>query len=240
MGEKFEQAPNIFYDAIVFITPVVVLSFGVLIGVSGLHSLSGPVIKDIGAFSFVLILVAIIILGYEIGRLFEAISAPLVQVPLKFLNTKRWLLTSEDFAEYPIDVYKTLGLKETVDGRKGDKWVIYIFAYVVNPGIGSDLLKRYAWEKLSRSAACCYLLLTVTSLITHVVNIFVAEASRLKGFGHLWFTATAATLMIACSYEYYRRNAWNYDLLTKVTPVLQESRRLTELKAHPQSGDVEP
>ena len=166
-----------------------------------------------------------IVASYEYGRIAEALSAYLVQNPLKFLVKHTKFFNKEyknDFLKGREEIYKVLKLEEPYDGRKGDKWAIYLYAFSKNPLIGADLLKRYAWEKLSRNSAFTYAALLIISIGFIVRDVIVSQTFNYQSFqfGSLAYT-TACLIMVFLTYvEYYRRNVWNYDLLTKAIPVL--------------------
>jgi hypothetical protein len=222
MDERLEAAfPNVFYDLIVFVAPSVLLMTGVVAGLGGWPLVERGGIKvDIGATDVLIILLIFVFLGYEYGRLAEALSETLVGRPLRLLSARQLAFRSCDFnavltGKLPIDA--------PAENRKGSKWTIYFFATLVAPDIGRDLLKRYAWEKLSRSSAMTFALLLTCSVILLVLRFTsVADVHALGawGFGSIRYTAALAVLTMATYYEYYKRNCWNNDLLCKTLPVL--------------------
>jgi len=220
MDERVSSIPNAFYDLIVFVTPSILLVTGVSIGVSGVDW-----IGDLEAPGNLNTLVPVALLAvfgsYEYGRIAETWSAHVVQKPLGRL-AKLGILRNTDFLALHPYAYEQLGLPDAADGRPADKWVLYMFAFSRHAGIGGDLLKRYAWEKLSRSSAFTYALLFLASNI--VGGLYLIRAVDLPagkwGFGGWCFTLGSSLLVLATYVEYYRRNCWNYDLLMKVIPVL--------------------
>jgi hypothetical protein len=77
MDERLESAfPNIFYDLIVFVSPSVLLIAGVVAGFSGWPVLNGVMTRiDIGATDVFVVMLVLVFLGYEYGRLAEALSS---------------------------------------------------------------------------------------------------------------------------------------------------------------------
>lgn len=233
MVDRLGTIPNAFYDLIVFVTPSVVFAFGLLIGLDGVgwtHSLK---LSELGAVNLIGLLIAGLVASYEFGRIAEAWSAVLVQRPLSFLVKHTRLFQSPDFLSKYIDVYATLGISGTSDGRDGDKWVIYLYGFIASPGLGEDLLKRYAWEKLARSSAFSYLILFLISVSYGLGHLFakVPLPARSLGFGGVLYTVVTTILIVLTYVEYYKRNAWNHDLLIKTTPVLLEAMRVQQLSA---------
>lgn len=224
--------PNVFYDLIVFVTPSLTAALGVAFGATGTGWLHHLHLADVAVLNAIGFAVVALFLSYEYGRVAEAWSALLVQRPLKYLNRHvRWL-RNEDFCCDHVDLYDYLSLRKPADGRSGDKWVLYIFDALVSPAIGSDLLKRYAWEKLARSSAFTYVVLLLTSLLFAVlasISLVGLPAGSI-GFGGVWYTLAVAALALVATVDYFKRNAWNHDLLTRTAPVLIEARRLTEAR----------
>lgn len=219
------SVPNVFYDLIAFAPPTISLAIGGYVGF-GLWNVVSP--RDLGGWNVALILLALFFLSYEYGRSAEACSSLIVQWPLALLH--KWgLLRSRDFLDTLGDVEGTLGLKLKAGARPGGKWAVYFYALRVDPGVGSDLLKRYAWEKLSRSSAYTFALLLFTSVTIHIVRRWLpANVVGVWQFGTVWFDVTLLVLMIATYYEYYRRNCWNNDLIRKVLAVLSMNAKASD------------
>lgn len=217
--EGIKYIPNAFYDMMVFIVPTMqICAFGYI----GISSINISKFEDISGTSLVILILALILVSYEYGRMAEALSAYVVQGPLKFIGKHTRFFRNQDFMRDREEIYDVLGLDRCYDGRKGDKWAIYLFAFYKKPVIGSDLLKRYAWEKLARNSAFTYAILFFISLVR---GIYLC----VSGQGILWlpfdfgngaFTITCAVLVYLTYLEYYRRNIWNYDLLTKAIPII--------------------
>lgn len=220
MEDRVGSIPNAFYDLIVFVTPSLIFGLGVTVGLGGyrsLRNLEAP--SDLN--STVILVVLALVGSYEYGRIAEAWSANIVQRPLAWLM-RLGVLKNEDFLAVHPYAYQKLGLEESADGRAADKWVLYLFAFSEHAGIGGDLLKRYAWEKLSRSSAFTYCLLLFASLLTgslYLLGLVSLPAGR-WGFGGWVFTLATTILAMATFTEYYKRNCWNFDMLVKVMPVL--------------------
>jgi hypothetical protein len=222
--DRLGGIPNVFYDLIVFATPAVLLVAGLTVGLSGVDSLT-EADWSVSTSTFFLILGAIVFLGYEYGRAAEAWSAYLVQRPLLAIRKRTRLFSSADFCGSLEAEVAGLGLVQGT--RAGDKWTMYFFAFQVNPVLGADLLKRYAWEKLARSSALSLLLLSLAGgvwLLLMGVGL-ATERHGGFGFGSYEFLVALVPLTLASYIEYYRRNCWNTDLLKKVYPVLVEASR---------------
>jgi hypothetical protein len=213
--------PNIFYDLIVFVSPTVVLAAGLISGAGGWHLLV-QAFSGLAATALVVVLLGLVLLGYEYGRLAEALSSSLVAAPLRFLAKRHIFLHNSNFNMSLERECDLLPIWKELPQMRRDKWSLYFYASIVAPHLGRDLLKRYAWEKLSRSSAMTFLILASLSWI----RIFGSTMCLLNrqtqawGFGSVLYTTVATLFTIAVYYEYYQRNAWNNDLLCKTLPVL--------------------
>lgn len=218
-SDGLKYIPNAFYDMMVFVVPSVQFIVGTMIG---FNSFDIRRITNVSAESIIALTVLIMVFSYEYGRIAEALSAYVVQSPLKWLNKRGIIFRNQDFLKEREEIYKILGLTDCYDGRKGDKWAIYLYAFTKNTLIGSDLLKRYAWEKLSRNSAFTYFVLFLLSLIVIVIRYAPIHVDVFNdvSFGTILYTVTCFLLCIFTYIEYYRRNCWNYDLLTKSLPIL--------------------
>lgn len=230
MEEKLGSSiPNVFYDLIVFASSTALFLVGILLGV-GLFE--GDWYEGLGAANILLIFAALLFLSYEYGRIAEAWSAVIVQSPLAFLSKYLPFLGSPDFLAELDNVEESLKLESLPASRKGGKWVVYYYAMLVCPKLGTDLLKRYAWEKLSRNSAFTFCILMIISFVCRILLWCKVELS----FGEKWTFGTweysIPVLLMACItyYEYYRRNCWNNDLLRKVLTVLYKAEQLKNNK----------
>lgn len=224
--ERIGTIPNAFYDLIVFTTPTVLLALGLVVGLSGVDAVqdADPNLSALGVVGLAL---GILLAGYEYGRAAEAWSADVVQRPIRWLARRDWLFKNADFCGPLSREVEALGLQSIAGGRTGDKWTLYFYAFLVNEPLGSDLLKRYAWEKLSRSSALSLAILTGINMVWFVGEL-LGFANRVDGgfgFGSAELTGLTAVMTLGAYVEYYRRNCWNIDLLQKVTPVLLEARQ---------------
>ncbi len=218
-GDSLKYIPNAFYDMMVFIVPTTQLSVLCYIGLYGFDI---SWIKDVSGTILIIVVLSVVLLSYEYGRMAEALSAYLVQKPLQFLGKHTIFFAHPDFLKERDNIYTILGLTPCYDGRKGDKWAIYLYAFHQQPIIGSDLLKRYAWEKLSRNSAFTYAVLLIISLLYTIYTIANGNNIVWLPFriGSISFTMACTILTFLTYVEYYRRNIWNYDLLTKAIPIL--------------------
>jgi len=224
MDSKTVSIPNIFYDLIVFVSPSILLITGLIIGLNGFpitYVIDNKI--NIGAINFIFILFFFIFIGYEYGRLIEAISSILVSKPLKFLHKHKIFLNNPDFKIKLYKEYEALNLYKIEESEQnGGRWGIMFHASLVAPHIGLDLLKRYAWEKLSRSSALTFLILFITSIIFHYYRPSGLEQLVPNEwiFSSWSYTISVGILCMTTYYEYYQRNSWNNDLLKKILPIL--------------------
>ncbi|MDR0460798.1 MAG: hypothetical protein LBH62_05125 [Nitrososphaerota archaeon] len=230
--DGIKYVPNAFYDLMVFIVPTMLLAVGVWIGLAGF---SLDWVSSLNTSTLIILFVVCIVASYEYGRMAEALSAYLVQGPLMFMINNKVLTKlfnkkyKGDFLKGRKEIYQVLKLDEPYDKREGDKWAIYLYAFAKNSSIGADLLKRYAWEKLSRNSAFTYASLLIISIGFTMHNLIVTHSFNYQTFhfGSLWFTLACLVMVILTYVEYYRRNVWNYDLLTKAIPILMADIKST-------------
>jgi len=221
---KNPSVPNFFYDLIVFVSPSILLILGILIGVQewSIEFIKNN-FKNISTIDFIVVLSFMFYVSYEYGRLAEALSSPFVSDIVRFLHKKKVLKDSDFYLDLSNEIEK-IELPISLDNkRRNSKWTIYFYAILLAPHIGTDLLKRYAWEKLSRSSAFTFLLLFFISFVFVIFNLFkdFGMLCGKYGFSSFYFLIISFLLTIATFYEYYRRNSWNNDLLIKVLPILQ-------------------
>jgi len=232
------KVPNFFYDLIVFMTPSASLLIGIFwgLGISNSKNIivnSG--ISNVEGFDFLMVFIIVFIfflfLAYEYGRLVEVLSTWISSL-VKFLRQKKICFKKEkDFSICFKKEIEKLKLDKYLDDDRMDKWTIYFYAMRFQPSIGSDILKRYAWEKLSRSSAFTFGVLFVVSLLLSVPRIFCIKSflgycfldTGLFGFGSFAYTLTMLFFTIITVYEFYRRRCWNNDLLIKIIPVIMLS-----------------
>lgn len=231
MNSKSLGIPNFFYDLIVFVSPSILLLFGFTIGYSGWSfNMIKTLLPKFGALDMVLIILALLFIAYEYGRLAEAISHTAVTQIIKLFK-KLKLFKSEDYSVDFTSAVESLDLPiEIEESKKGNKWTIYFYALLYSPNIGQDLLKRYAWEKLSRSSAFTFLILFIVSVFYHLYFLFVekCDLTGKYGFGSWYFTLFSLLLVYVTYVEFYRRKCWNNDLLLKVLPILISAKKNAE------------
>jgi hypothetical protein len=216
--------PNFFYDVIVFLIPTVLFAIGLVFGMGWEPRVMEFVSSGkLDGWHSAWIITAIVLASYEYGRLAETFSDTLVGRPLRFLHKKGFLLRNKDFAKDLRNETVPLSLgNDKIGSRTGSKWSIYVFALVFTPSLGADLLKRYAWEKLARSSAfsCAVLGLTSVCVLAGALTLRKAGGPDPWQFGGLGYTAIAILCYIILCADFYKRNAWNQDLLITVVPVL--------------------
>ncbi|MDD4149170.1 MAG: hypothetical protein PHE33_04010 [Bacteroidales bacterium] len=229
------KVPNFFYDLIVFMTPSLTLTIGIIAGFgnNGFDFISKNLqLLNVKGFDFLMMFIFVFIIflfiAYEYGRLAEALSNSISSM-VRFLRKKKILFTKQK--DYNINFkneISKLNLHEMLDDDRMDKWTIYFYIMRFQPSIGSDILKRYAWEKLSRSSAFTFGILLFISLLLSIIRLFNIKClfgyyfidTGIFGFGSLAYTIGAFLIFILTCYEYYRRRSWNNDLLIKILPVI--------------------
>lgn len=231
MSERLDALPNAFYDFIVFITPSIQFAVGMLFGLGLVRPFIDFAINfNWGLINIIIVAGVVIVFGYEYGRIAETWSSFIVQRPLLFLAEKTTLLPNPDFNVNLDNEVAFLELGSFQRFRGGSKWTLYFYALLVAPRLGTDLLKRYAWEKLARSSAFTYAVLLLISLGWGLLYLLfgVPKPAASWSFGSVEFTLVVAILVFITYREYYQRNCWNNDLLTKTTPVLKQAEKLRE------------
>lgn len=228
---------------IVFVSPSVLLIIGVLTGLSYFSSLYIlPNVKSLSAIGILGMALALLFAAYEYGRMAEALSATAVSHLLSIIvrvTRKKQNVESDAFRNMTDQVDLLPLPVELAKKRKGTRWPIYFFALLYSPTIGSDLLKRYAWEKLARSSAFTFLLLFLTSLAFEILGLFGIKTSYAGdyGFGTIGYTLFSLLLAVLTYYEFYQRNSWNNDLLIKILPiVLLASKGTADSSKSPKPG----
>ena len=233
------SAPNLFYDAIVFLTPTITLLAGVLVGIRHLFLpyLKSEMKLDTGTTA--VLAVILFFMSYEFGRLAETYSDVFVGSPLRAFHKKGLLFKSKDFALDLSDQVLILGIPEELFfGRTRSKWTLFFFALEYVPLVGADLLKRYAWEKLARSSSFCGFILAIASFAVMGWDNAHSWTAPQMTFGSWSYTCAAALLYLISAIDYYKRNCWNNDLLITTMPVILSGVQKTlsastERKAEP-------
>lgn len=231
--------PNIFYDVIVFLTPTLTFSTGLTIGFSLYDRVWKSVVAEGSAtLSVVVGILLIFIIGYEFGRLAETFSDLVVGKPIRFLGRKKILCKNPDFQRDLSKQVLSLGIAETLfSGRIKSKWSLYFFALEHAPYIGADLLKRYAWEKLARSASFAFFSLGVLSVCFVLFNVFAPTKvyDSPPQIGSWPFLFACFFMYVVCLVDYYKRNCWNSDLLITTMPIIIDAvqRRERGIVGHP-------
>ncbi len=216
--------PNAFYDLMVFVAPAALLVIGISFGAYGLD-IASVLSRSWSASDLVAVAGGLLILAYEYGRLAEAWSAYIVQRPIRWIGRHSRVFADPDYLRLLDDEVDHLKLQGLPSDRRGNKWTIYFYAFLANPALGSDLLKRYAWEKLARSSAFTdFVLLSASAMMLAANALHALPSPRPWTFGTVELTVALGFLTAITYVEYYRRNAWNNDLLRLVLPVLLEAR----------------
>lgn len=227
MFDKINALPNAFYDLIVFSVSTVIFAIGLFIGL-GIYNTYWY--RELETINYIFILIGIIFGGYEYGRIAEAWSAIIVQRPLKFLHSHNILLKNKDFLVEIKGVEEYFNSAKFQNEREGGKWFIYFYSSLVSSKIGLDLMKRYAWEKLSRNSAFTFCMLFISSISIMLYNI-IFKSTNFNGnwvFGSIEYTLISFVMLVFTYYEYYRRNSWNNDLLIKAMPVLKIAKQMID------------
>jgi hypothetical protein len=226
MKEGIGYLPNAFYDLIVFSTSSVLLISSLIIG---FNISEEPWFVKFLDYNWIVIIIILFFFTYEYGRIAEAWSAIVVQKPLKFLNRKKILLKSNDFLCEELQPEKFLKLNRYTENLNGGKWTIYFYAMLINPSIGSDLMKRYAWEKLSRNSAFTFAVLFIISITCSILSFSGLYVIQTKlSFGCTNINISLFLMVLLTYFEYYQRNCWNNDLIKKVLPILKFAKEKLE------------
>ncbi len=238
MLDRIGNVPNFFYDFIVFFTPTIGMAFGIAVGLTGSVTAIESLLSQLGLLGAVILFVLLFLASYEYGRLAETFSDFFVvkiihglQKLGAFKNSDYRLELSEQVALLPFEL-------SDLKGRTGSKWTLFFFAQYVNPQLGSDLLKRYAWEKLARSSCLTVGLLFLGSFTTHMREIYssIQLNKSMFQFGGIGFTGVTLVLYFIFLVDFYKRNCWNNDLLITTLPVIlanyksNEQNKVTELR----------
>ncbi len=229
MSSKSVGIPNYFYDLIVFVSPSILIIIGFALGYFGwFYDKIKALMINIGAIDILVVILVLLFIAYEYGRLAEALSHALVTNSIKLLR-KINIFSSPDYSiDFSSSVEQLELPVEIIESKKGNKWSIYFFALLHCPNIGQDLLKRYAWEKLSRSSAFSFLILFIISLVYQIIFLFTSRYMIVGdiGFGTWYYTLISFSFVLITYYEFYRRKCWNNDLLVKVLPILISASKL--------------
>lgn len=223
--ERFGAVPNFFYDFIVFVAPTIGIAAGISLGLTGSFDIIEQWLKSIGLVGAIGMSLLIFFASYEYGRLAETYSDLFVGRVVNYVRRwgVRWLFQDSDYRRNLSEEISKLPLPELdLKDRRDSKWTVYFFALYVNPKIGEDLLKRYAWEKLARSSAFSAFVLLVASVLAFLYHVAFGPGAKLPlfQFGGIAYTGFAFLLYVILLVDYYKRNCWNNDLLMSVLPVL--------------------
>jgi hypothetical protein len=227
MGKEISNVPNAFYDLIVFSSSSILFLFGVAWGVD---SINGSLIDNLDAKYSIIIFVGIFFFSYEYGRIVEAWSSTIVQTPISWIKKHTSFFPSNDYLHELNEVESCLDIEIKDGTRKGGKWTVYFYAMALDPKLGSDLLKRYAWEKLARNSASTFLILFLISFLSFIFSSYLGSKEYFYGdwkFGSYQYTLALFTLTLLTYFDYYKRNCWNNDLILKVINTLKKVESLS-------------
>jgi hypothetical protein len=215
-------APNIFYDIIVFLTPTITFLFALSIG---LHDRITVLARDpafsIDIATMILVGLALFFASYEFGRVAETYSDVFVARPIRWLHKRGWLFKNPDYNVDLSEQVRMTGVDgDLFFGRAKSKWTIFFFALEYIPHVGSDLLKRYAWEKLARSSAFAIFLIFMVSVLMYGYHLITGYEASPWAFGSIELTLVSLFLYLVWTFDYYQRNCWNCDLLITTMPVI--------------------
>jgi hypothetical protein len=222
MFDKLPVVPNFFYDFIVYLIPTIGLVLGISLGMTGNVAGLEKIVSNAGVVEAITTILLLFFASYEYGRLAETYSHFFVGSVISHLS-HLGVFKNSDFRRAMTFQVSQLPIKiEQLEGRTADKWSIYFFSYVVNPDIGNDLMKRYAWEKLARSSGFTVLLLFTISVALYVRHNLENSVSLHDdlSFGGIRYPIVMGCLYVALLIDYYKRNCWNNDLIIKTLPIL--------------------
>lgn len=212
MGKEISNVPNAFYDLIVFSSSSILFLTLFSWGIGWIDS---SFISQVDIKNSIVILLGLFFFSYEYGRIAEAWSSTIVQKPLFWLQNNTRFLCNTDYLHNLDDVEEILGIECVSGSRKGGKWTVYFYAMTINPKLGTDLLKRYAWEKLARNSAFTFFILFIFSYTCFLLHNYCGFLLLNFGdwkFGSSQFTLILMAMIVLTYYDYYLRNCWNNDL----------------------------
>jgi len=219
--------PNLFYDIIVFLTPTLTLLIGLAVGTGVLSGLWASISSEQGGGLLVFVVsLVVFFVGYQYGRLAETYSDVFVGAPIRIAKKLGVLGKNGDFGKSLDYQVKLLGIDPGhFQGRTKSKWTLYFYAIQNEPLVGADLLKRYAWEKLARSEGFSFFLLFSLSASVHLNNSLTGNNVLQTNFqfGSMVYLVVAFILYLVAMIDYYKRNAWNADLLITTIPLIVDA-----------------
>lgn len=167
----------------------------------------------------------VVVLGFIIfflishiyGQTISAISEKVIGKPLKWLNKK--LFKHPDFkGSFKHITSKIDGIDNLPEKKKNNKWTIIYYILSKNNEVGTDLLRRYAREKVSRINSMNFLILLLISIYAKF-NAFFHIEDCYSIFEYWQTTIVLFLFFIISCYEYFQRKCWNSDLLIKTAPI---------------------
>jgi len=211
-----------FYEYITFVASSMLFSVLFFLGIAQYNYVTGE-------FSFIIdiseISTGIVVLGFIIfylishiyGQTISAVSEKIIGKPLKWLNKK--VLKHQDFkGSFKHITSKIDVINNLPENKKNNKWTIIYYILSKNQDVGTDLLRRYAREKVSRVNSMNFLILLLVSIFAKFHPLCQGEDCH--SVFYYWITTIILFIcfLISC-YEYFQRKCWNSDLIIKTAPV---------------------
>lgn len=188
-----------------------------------------------------LIVSALLLLAvfHAYGQFASAISAYVIKKPVSMIITK---LNVKQLKDYKFDYISLLEkfkvLKDLDKAKPGNYWTLIYYIKTVNLDIGDDLIKRYGRVKLARTNAFNFLLLLIYILIRPLVAFLSADAILLPSVGNpLLHALLIMAFMLGFSIEFYQRQCWFGDIVTKVYAAICETQSLGLVHERKESED---
>ncbi|WP_420601503.1 hypothetical protein [Flagellimonas sp.] len=207
-----------FYEYITFVASSMLFSVLLMIGLSQYDSTDGELFflmdkTKLTTGISVLVIFIFLMISHIYGQTVSALSEKVIGKPLKWINKK--IIKHPDFkGKYDKIVAKIDTSSLVPNSKKNNKWTLLYFILSKNKDVGTDLMKRYAREKVSRINSMNFLILFLLSIW---VKIFPVYGEKFyPSLFSLWSTSIILLIvfLIFC-YEYFQRRCWNSDLLTK-------------------------
>jgi len=211
-----------FYEYIAFVASSMLFLVLILIGLSEYNSNTNKFefffdLSKLSTGITILIFIVFLMLSHIYGQFISALSEKMIGKPIKFLNKK--IFKNKDFNGKFKNITSRIDTASILpDSKSNNKWTVIYFILSKNKDVGSDLLKRYAREKVARVNSLNFLILLIISIIFKVSHLI--HSNEIKNIFEYWVTTLAIfILFILFCYEYFQRKSWNSDLVIKTASV---------------------
>ena len=217
---SFQQTS--FYEYITFVASSMLFSVLFFIGITHYNHVTHEFIFPINLYS---LSTGVVVFGFIIfflishiyGQTISAVSEKVIGKPLKWLNKK--IFKHPDFKGSFSNITTIIDTTNCLpDNKKNNKWTIVYYILSKNKEVGTDLLRRYAREKVSRVNSMNFLILLLISIFAKFTTLIQIE--NCTSIFEYWTTTIVFFILFLTScYEYFQRKCWNSDLLIKTAPI---------------------